>query len=84
MVSRSAERKGSRVKETLTGDYVRDVARSAQGIAITQARADAVAAAIGPFNRAVRAAAKDLAMESEPASHLIALEASAAARADRS
>ncbi|MGE0723798.1 MAG: hypothetical protein AB7O45_05460 [Alphaproteobacteria bacterium] len=60
-------------KDTLTEDYVRDVARSAQGVAITDDAATVVAQTIGPFNRAVRDAALALPFESEPATHLLAL-----------
>ncbi|MGE0713851.1 MAG: hypothetical protein AB7P02_00280 [Alphaproteobacteria bacterium] len=60
-------------KDPLTEDYVRDVARSAQAVKVADTDAVAIAQAIGPFNRIVRAAAADLPFEAEPASHLLAL-----------
>ncbi|BBK39957.1 hypothetical protein STAQ_50350 [Allostella sp. ATCC 35155] len=62
-------------KDPLTDDYVRDVARSAQGVKISPEDATVVALTIGPFNRMVREAALDLPFEAEPAGFLLALEA---------
>jgi len=60
-------------KDSLTEDYVRDVARSAQAIAITDGGATVVAQTIGPFNRTLREAALELPFDSEPATHLLSL-----------
>lgn len=66
-------------KDPLTEDYVRDVARSAQGVKIDPADATMVALTIAPFNRMVREAALDLPFEAEPAGFLLALDAGARA-----
>ncbi|BBK34890.1 hypothetical protein EDC65_2622 [Stella humosa] len=60
-------------KDPLTEDYVRDVARSAQGVKIDPEDATMVALTIAPFNRIIREAALALPFEAEPAQFLLAL-----------
>lgn len=60
-------------KNPLTEDYVRDVARSAQGMKVTEADATMIAMTIGPFNRMIREAALQLPFEAEPSGFLVAL-----------
>ena len=62
-------------KNPLTEDYVRDVARSAQGVKVDPADATVIAMTIGPFNRMIREAALDLPFEAEPAGFLRTLDA---------
>ena len=64
-------------KDPLTEDYVRDVARSAQGVKVDAADATVIALTIAPFNRMVREAALDLPFEAEPAGFLVTLDAGA-------
>ncbi len=71
-------------KDPLTDDYVRDVARSAQGIKVEPADAAAIAMTIGPFNRIIREAALALPFEAEPAQFLLALSPTPANPGDAS
>jgi hypothetical protein len=71
-------------KDPLTEDYVRDVARSAQAVKISEADAAMIAATIAPFNRIIREAALQLPFEAEPSSFLKALAPAAAQPGDRS
>ena len=64
-------------KNPLTEDYVRDVARSAQGVKVGPADATVIALTVAPFNRMVREAALGLPFEAEPAGFLVTLDAGA-------